>query len=185
VSDFIAMIAPMIKEAQLEIGLDCFSPGLTTMVGQDLGSLSEQVDWIKLMSYAHTFAPAGLPFELARLLDYLVANTRLTPVMVLSLMSELLRLPLPASRDALVKDGLSPDALVREVQHGAKLSKRPVLAGVELVELEGDSQSRQPQIIADLEALREVGAVGLALSWDLLHIPLNRLTLVRQIYGVV
>ncbi len=60
----------------------------------------------------------------------------------------------------------------------------PVLAGVELMELEGHMQSRQSQIKADLDALRAAGVNGLALSWDLLHIPLDWLSLVRQVYSV-
>jgi hypothetical protein len=182
ISDFVAMVAAIIKGEQLESGLDCFSPSLTALVGQDLGTLSERVDWIKLMSYAHTFAPAGLPYELSRLCDYLVTTTRLKPAEALSLMSEVLDLPLPTRRDALKKDGLSPAALVREVRRGIKTSKQPVLAGVELVNFEGDSQRRQDQIKADLQALQKVGAAGLALSWDLLYMLMDWLSLVRQVY---
>ncbi len=185
VSDFVASLAGMLKTAQMEIGLDCFSPSLTIMVGQSLESLSEHVDWIKLMTYAHTFAPAGLPFELLRLLDYLVTTSRLTSAEALKLMSTSLDLPLPSTRESLVKDGLSPDALVSEVRRGVEACKLPVLAGVELVDLDGDSQSRQPQIKADLEALRGAGTAGLALSWDLLHIPLDWLSLVKLVYGEV
>ncbi len=185
VSDFVGMIATMIKEARLEIGLDCFSPGLTTMVGQDLESLSEHVHWIKLMTYAHTMAPAGLPFEISQLFLYLISTTRLKPDEALSLLSESLGLPLPTTRHALEKDGLSPTALVREVRHGVDACKVPVLAGLELVELDGAPQSRQTQITADLKALRGAGVAGLALSWDLLYIPLDWLSLVNQVYGVV
>ena len=50
------------------------------------------------------------------------------------------------------------------------------------MDLEGVSQSRQSQITADLQALRGTGAVGLAISWDLLHFPLDWLSLVKQVY---
>jgi hypothetical protein len=184
VSDFVVSLTGLLKTGQMEIGLDCFSPGLTTMVGQDLESLSAHVDWVKLMTYAHTFAPAGLPFELSRLLDYLVSNTRLKPEQGLSLMSESLGVPLPSTPESLSMDGLSPAALVSEVQRGVELCKLPVLSGVELVDLVGNSLSRPAQIKADLVALRGTHAAGLALSWDLLHIPLEWLSLVNQVYGV-
>ena len=41
------------------------------MVGQDLSGMSGIVDWIKLMTYAHTLGPAGIPFELSGLFHYL------------------------------------------------------------------------------------------------------------------
>lgn len=184
VTDFVATIAAMLNAANLEIGLDCFSPSLTHMVGQHLKALGAHVHWIKLMTYAHTFAPAGLPYELSHLLDYLVTTTRLKPPEVLTMMSASLGLPLPDTQESLVKDGLSPAALLSEVRDGIEMCKLPVLAGVELMDLEGTSQSRQPQLTADLEALRGAGAAGLALSWDLLHMPLDWLSLVRQVYGV-
>jgi hypothetical protein len=184
ISDFVAKVTAMIKDAKLERGLDCYSPSLTTLVGQDLGSLSERVDWIKLMTYAHTFAPAGLPYELSRLCDYLVTTTRLKPAEALGLISEVLDLPLPTTCDALEKDGLSPAALVSEVRRGIKTCKQPVLAGIELVDLKCDSQTRQDQLEADLQALHKVGSAGLAISWDLLHMPLDWLSLVKQVYGV-
>ena len=36
--------------------------------------------------------------------------------------------------------------------------------------------------MADLDAFRAAGADGLALSWDLWHIPIERLELVRTVY---
>jgi len=185
VTDFVAIIAAMLNAANLEIGLDCFSPSLTNMVGQHLEALGAHVHWIKLMTYAHTFAPAGLPYELSHLVDYLVTTTRLKPPEVLTMMSASLGLPLPSTQEALVKDGLSPAALVSEVRDGVEMCNLPVLAGVELMDLEGTSQSRQLQLTSDLEALRGAGAAGLALSWDLLHMPLDWLSLVGQVYGVV
>ena len=63
--DFLTNVTKLFRQAHLEIGLDCFSPSLTHMVGQDLSAMGECADWVKLMTYAHTNAPAGLPFELS------------------------------------------------------------------------------------------------------------------------
>jgi hypothetical protein len=50
---------------------------------------------------------------------------------------------------------------------------------VELVEIEGLCALDTTQIASDLRALRASGADGVVLSWDLWHIPLERLDLVK------
>ena len=182
VFEFISPLLAKLRTADLEIGLDCFSPGLTRMVGQDLPALSALVDWIKVMSYAHTLGPAGLPYELSHLCEYLITTTRLNPAGVLSLIGTCVGYPLPTTLEALCKDGLTLQALAHEVRRGVESCRIPVLAGVELMDLEGVNQSSERQIKADLEALRQTGAAGLAVSWDLLYIPLDNLSLVRQVY---
>ncbi|HSB64927.1 MAG TPA: hypothetical protein VLD65_00015, partial [Anaerolineales bacterium] len=77
VTDFLALIIQVLKGAQLEVGLDCFSPSLAPLVGQELKSLAQLVDWVKLMTYAHTYAPAGLPYEVLGLVHYLACSTQL------------------------------------------------------------------------------------------------------------
>jgi len=70
------------------------------------------------MNYAHTFAPAWLLFELSRLIDYLVTTTHLMLAEVLSLISESKGMPLPATQESLVKDGLSPKPLLEKCKAG-------------------------------------------------------------------
>lgn len=185
VTDFIAMLTRLLKASGMEIGLDCFSPSLTTMVGQDLKALSGPgvaTDWIKVMSYAHALGPAGLPFELLGLHNYLITATRLSEADALSMIGEAISLPLNNTRKTLEIDGLSAQALEGEVARGVKASRVPILAGVELVEIEGVTRLNKAQIEADLAAVRRAGAAGISISWDLRHIPLERLDLVRQVY---
>ena len=166
----------------MEIGLDSFSPSLTHLVGQDLVRLGDFADWIKLMSYAHTLAPAGIPFELSGLVRYLTKTGSLTEAHALELIGMTIGLALPADLRSLEEGGLSPGALGKEVDHGRAASSKPVLAGIELVDMEGVVNLQPGQIRADLSVLKHSGIAGLALSWDLLHIPLERLELVRQVY---
>jgi hypothetical protein len=180
--DFLAFIVQPLREDHLEIGLDCFSPSLTHMVGQDLNTLSELVDWIKLMTYAHTFAPAGIPYELSGLVHHLFTTTHLREEQALDWMGESIGLTLPISRMSLEKDGLSTFALEDEVRRGVEASSVPVLAGMELIDLKGVTNLNPGQIRSDLTGLKRSRAAGLALSWDLLHIPFERLDLVRQVY---
>jgi hypothetical protein len=152
------------------------------MVGQDLTSMGGLVDWIKLMTYAHTFAPAGIPFELSGLVHHLTSKGVINERQVLGMIGKTIHLPLPTSLRALKNDGLSTMALEKEVRFGVETCSTPVLAGMELVELEGVTNLNPDQIRSDLIGLIESRSAGLALSWDLLHIPLERLDLVRQVY---
>ncbi|MCS6907864.1 MAG: hypothetical protein RML93_08280, partial [Anaerolineales bacterium] len=59
-----------IKGKNLEVGLDAFSPSLAYMVGQNLDEITPLADWTKVMSYAHTMGPAGIPYELSQLAQF-------------------------------------------------------------------------------------------------------------------
>lgn len=169
-----------LRQAGMEIGLDCFSPGLMPMVGQDLARLGALADWVKVMTYAHTLGPAGLPFELLALFDYLSSTTALPPAGILDSLGAALNLPLPARRAALQASGLSSAALAAEVRRGVQACPAPVLAGVELVEIPGVARLNNDRVQSDLAAIQSAGAAGLALSWDLWYIPTERLQLVGR-----
>jgi hypothetical protein len=152
------------------------------MVGQDLGALNSYCQWIKIMPYAHTFGPAGVPFELLGLADWLIDRQSVSESDALEALSQATRLRLPCSRAALRERGLPPDALAAEIKRGRAAGVGTLFAGIELVALEGVTRLDRAQITDDLRALREAGADGLVLSWDLWHIPLERLELVRAVW---
>ncbi|MEW5872536.1 MAG: hypothetical protein AB1894_24965 [Chloroflexota bacterium] len=186
VTRFVADTAALARARGLAIGLDCFSPCLARMVGQDLSALGAHCDWIKIMCYAHTLGPAGLPFELLGLFDWLAAESGAPEAEILGWLSSASRLPLPASRAGLRSPGLPPEALANEVRRGRSQDvlrstslRQQLLAGIELVEMPGITHLTQAQVQADLAAVRAAGADGLALSWDLWEMPLERLDWVR------
>jgi hypothetical protein len=181
VNDLAAMLCQTLRHAGMEIGLDCFSPSLACMVGQDLGALSDHVDWIKVMSYAHTRAPAGIPYELSVFSDYLTRAGDLPPARLLDWISNTIDLPLPATRRLLEKNGISSTALEKELRRGVQACRVPLLAGIELVQIEGVTALDDEQITSDLEAARRAGTAGLSISWDLWDIPLERLDLVNRV----
>ena len=109
-------------------------------------------------------------------------NTAIPPKEVLDLLSECTGLTLPSDRASMLRDGLSSFALEPEVKRGREAVSIPVLAGIELVDLPGITNLRSNQILADLAAIKRAGPAGLAISWDLLYIPLERLQLVRRSY---
>lgn len=179
---FVSTIAGAIHAKGIEVGLDCFSPSLTWMVGQDLSALDAHCEWIKTMSYGHTMGPAGLPFELLSLADWLVDTCGIDEAQALGWLSEGSGFDLLPTRKSLFKQGLKPQALGDETRRARANRVRRLLVGIELVELEGITRLCETQIAADLRAIRSASPDGLVLSWDLAHIPLERLNLVRSIW---
>ena len=156
----------------LSIGLDCFSPTLTRMVGQDLSALNESCDWIKLMTYPRVFGPAGLPFELRGLAEWLRFRYKLREKEAVQIVNE-------ASGLSLTPNGLDSESIAREIRRGREAVITNLLAGLALVELEGIHTSTSEQIQSDLAACRQ--ADGLVLSWDLWHIKQETLKMVRTL----
>jgi hypothetical protein len=173
----------LIHEEGLAVGLDCFAPALARMVGQDLGALEGCAEWTKVMTYGHTLGPAGLPFELLYLADWLVDRRGVGESQALEWLSQATGLPLPRSRGALRARGLAPAALEIEVRRARAAGIRNLLAGIELVEIEAVAQLNREQIERDVHAFKAAGADGLVLSWDLWHMPLERLELVGAIWA--
>jgi hypothetical protein len=159
------------------VGLDCFSPALARAVGQDLGLLDRHSEWIKVMTYGHTNAPAGLPFELASAMDWLVGRS-IAEGQALAAVAESAGIATPESRAGLIRDGLRAEDLASEIRRARAAGVKKVLAGIELVDLEAVTRLSREQIRADARAFRDAGADGLALSWDLWHIPPAYLELV-------
>jgi hypothetical protein len=154
----------------LSIGLDCFSPTLTRMVGQDLSALHKSCDWIKLMTYPRVFGPAGLPFELRALSNWLKTKYGLVEAEAVEIVRE-------ASGLSLSTNGLDSESIAHEIQRGRAAGISNLLAGIALVEVEGIHLPTLEQIQADLIACHD--ADGLVLSWDLWHIHPQFLTTVH------
>lgn len=165
----------------MAVGLDCFSPSLSRMVGQDLTALEPCCEWIKTMTYTHTLAPAGLPFELLGLADWLITRYQLSEEQVLHFLTEASGFPYPASLEGLRSQGLPAQAIPAEVQLGRFQRIKRLLVGVALVDIPGINTVSTSQHAADLNACRTSGADGLVLSWDLWHITPERLEQVADI----
>ena len=163
----------------LAVGLDCFSPVLTRMVGQDLAQLTQCSDWIKVMTYLHTLGPAGLPFELLDLSQWLIEKKSIPENKALAWLSAATQLPLPTACAALREQGLPSPTLTVEIDQARAAGVHPLWMGIELVEIPDVSHLDPVQIESDLRTLHTAGIEGLVLSWDLWHIPLERLEQVK------
>ena len=182
ITSFVQRAADLIHSAGLAVGLDVFSPALARMVGQDLGSLDVYVDWTKPMTYAHTLGPAGLPYELLDLSTWLVRQHGVSEAQALAWLAAASGLPLPGTHDELRRRGLPPAALSIEMARARAAGVKTLLAGVELVEIPGVAELDMGQIEADQRALRASEIDGLVLSWDLWHMPLERLEVVASVW---
>jgi hypothetical protein len=183
-------ISTIVKEAAdvaiargLEVGLDCYSPTLTRMVGQDLPALSGHCKWIKVMTYARAYGPASLPFEILGLADWLMGSGGESELAVMSCLAEATGWPLPTCGEAVRHGGLSPSILTEELRRGRVSQIHPLLAGIELVEIPGVAELSTDQIRTDSEAVLAGAPDGVVLSWDLLHMPADRLRLANSLYN--
>lgn len=171
ITQTVAACAQQARASGLAVGLDCFSPGLARMVGQDLASLGPHCDWMKLMTYPHTFGPAGIPYELHSLAAWLEENYGLSK-------PDGLQFAIEASQ---VQPGQAA-TLQQEVASGKALTNAPIFAGLALVEMEKVNDTSDAQLQADLLACKAAHPDGLALSWDLWLIPPRRLEMIAKTF---
>ena len=153
-----------------EVGLDCFSPTLTYSVGQDLAALDRIGDWIKTMTYIHTYAPAGLPFELNGMLEFIKRNSVLDVGSIIKWLSQVTLLSMPKSQKSLIKKGLPSSALEKELSKADNYVQKKIFAGIELVNIKNITNINPLQLEKDMRAFKKTGADGIVLSWDLWHI---------------
>jgi hypothetical protein len=175
----VQMVSKLARGNNLSIGLDCFSPALTSLVGQDLSSLDKVVDWIKIMVYPRVFGPAGLPFELLSLVKWLT-NSGLAENEAMQLLAEASGLLLPVNGNDLFRHGLESAVITQEIQRGKELGITVLLAGLAMVNMGKIHTSSPEQIQTDLVACGN--ADGLVISWDLWSTPLSYLDKIRNLW---
>jgi hypothetical protein len=162
----------------LSLGLDCFSPSLAYMVGQDLHTLNNCSDWIKLMIYPRVLGPAGLPYELGNIIMWLI--NRGTPEdEALRIVFETIGLKIPEILAEVQLPDLDQNTMENEILLGRKFGITNLFAGVAMVNMKGIHWATPDQIRRDLLAAQL--ADGLVISWDLWQTPLEHLDLIRSI----
>jgi hypothetical protein len=163
--------ARLARQEGLNVGLDCFSPSLARMVGQDLSTLDKCCDWIKLMTYPRVFGPAGLPFELNALSAWMRAQYDLKETEASEIIAR-------ASDLRLSQSEFDSRALAHEIQRGRDAGVTNLFAGLALVEVEGVHHLIPDQVAADLAVCHSLDVEGVVLSWDLWRIPRPYLSIV-------
>jgi hypothetical protein len=171
------------SQNNVTVALDCFSPTLTRMVGQNLSKLSNWCHWIKPMLYTRALGPAGIPFELIDLANWMT-ESGYPESESMKIISAGSGLPLPTSINALRENGLSIHALQIETASSLNICDKPILAGISLVEHEGINRVASNQLLEEIRVIRDSGVDGLVLSWDLWRISDQRLGEVAQAWGI-
>ncbi len=179
---FVKAAAEAARARVLRIGLDCYSPTLTAMVGQDLAALCDLADWTKVMTYARAYGPASLSFEILGMADGLIAAGE-PEATALSSLAAATGWPLPARREAVRRGGLPPAILTAELRRGREAGVKRLLAGIELVEVPEVCELHPDQILTDAEAVLAAAPDGVVFSWDLWHMPGERLSLAATRYS--
>jgi len=177
ITNLVASISKRLRVNGLNTALDCFSPSLTRLVGQDLTELVPHSVWIKIMTYPRTYGPAGLPFELINLLNWLECEE---PGSGISTLRKVVDLKVPSKRKQLDEIGLPSLVISNEIKLAKKMGLNEVFAGIALVQLPGINLISSDQVCADLQAARM--ADGVVLSWDLWHITDEVLNIIKKIY---
>lgn len=175
-------IAEAMHARGMKVGLDCYAPTLTRMVGQDLSALAAHADWTKVMTYARAFGRASLPFELEGLTDWLMAGGE-TEASALACLSEATGWQLPSLREVIRGGGLGAAILTEELRRGRAQVGEGLLAGIEVLEIPDVSMLNRQQIQKDAMAVRAGEPDGVVLSWDLWHMPEWRLEMAASLYG--
>ncbi|MCI0553531.1 MAG: hypothetical protein L0287_21505 [Anaerolineae bacterium] len=125
------------------------------------------------MTYPRVFGPAGLPFEIHALSNWLRTKYNVDETEAVKVVSEACGL-------SFSKDGLKSDSIAHEIQRGRNAGIANLLAGIALVEVEGVHAPTLEQIRSDLAACED--ADGLAVSWDLWHIKPEYLSAIQELW---
>jgi len=151
------------------------------MVGQDLSRLSQLADWTKVMSYTHAIGPAGLPYEISNLLKFLTKKYHFAEKKALELLEKIFDVQLPKTISSLIENGLSSDILYTEIKKAIKSTNKPILAGLEMVDIPHITKIDEFTLEKDILAILAAQPSGISISWDLFYIPVSRLYLLRKI----
>ena len=180
ISRTVRTLSRQIQSHNLAVGLDCFTPALTRMVGQDLSALDGYANWVKIMTYPRVFGPAGISFELLGLSEWLIRHD-LSEADTMRLLAKVSQLSIPSTKAELADAGLESAALRQEIRRGYELGITNLLAGIATVQMKEIHESTLQQIQADLESSR--AADGLVISWDLWLTPLDYLDTIRNLWS--
>ncbi len=162
--------AGAVRAAELEVGLNCLTPTLTRMTGQDLTYFDYHCDWINI----HT---KPLSNEFGALARWLVSQG-IPEEDALDMLAHVAGTPLPATIEQLTTEGVAPDVLWLETQRTRESGVTNMVLAVDLGEDRTAENIRQT-----FGALRSGVPNGYSLAPDLWQIPLERLSLIHSSQG--
>ena len=168
VLDRLEAAAAVVRGAGLELGLDCVSPSLARLFGQDLSFFDYHCDWISVRLSA-------LPGALCALAETLLAQG-IEEEQALDRIAHAAGMPLPSTLADLRSEGVAAEILWLEAQRAREAGVTNLVAGLDL------SQDRTEEHIGrDYRALQSALPNGFLLLPDLGEIQPERLALLHSL----
>jgi hypothetical protein len=171
VTRIVAQAAKEVGKRGRKIGLDLFSPGLATIVGQSYQALMPYASWVKPMTYRMAQGPASLRLEIPALADHLAALFGVNAAQ----MAEWCSTHMPGfdlgTLDAIRRAPVPFDIVYGEILTAVRSVSIPVYFGLELIHYPGSIEIKPADVVGVVNAGREAGAAGAIISWDLMHAP--------------
>ncbi len=153
ITDAVNDLAGHFRGLGMKVGLDVYAPMFSYWVGQDIGALSENADFIKTMLYRVTQAPAGIPYEAA----CMVRQLRLRGCESEGVLQRLWN----------IGDLCSPESLRRQIK-AVSGARCPVYAGFEINAKRDICHADLNYVLQTAEVLERENAGRAVLSWDVL-----------------
>lgn len=176
ITQLVASVHGLASRLGKKLALDVFTPGLAPAVGQDYSALAPYGEWVKPMIYRFAKGPAGLRLELPALADDLNRFLGFDPDTARSWIQQ--RVPGLAGTDFehIADEGVPLRLIAEEARQAVALaSPTPIYLGLETVSMPGIIHITPTHVEEIIDLAQAAGVAGLALSWDLLHTPVENL----------
>lgn len=183
IKEVIKLAREIFYKNELKIGLDCFTPSLAPITGQNYSYLFKYADWIKPMLYTRSFAPAGIPYEIKSIVEgFIKINRDLREESVLSFLQDHFHYDLLRSvNEIFQKGGVSEEIIPKEILLAKKQTEAsfPIYGGVETVSVRGICKPDPSKLKQSIWYLQKY-ADGIVLSWDMFSTPEENIDLVAE-----
>lgn len=183
ISELIATASQRIRKAGKKVSLDLFSPMLAPLVGQDISALAPNAEWIKPMIYRFGRGPSALRTELPSLVRQLGQYLGYSEAAAMNWAAS--RVDGLQGQTVEQLEEIAPLSLIRaETIEGLSLcGGTPMYLSLETVSIKGLMEVTPTSVEEVLEIGAEAGVQGFALSWDLLHTPVENVRPLRMLIG--
>lgn len=156
ITEIVKKVAGYFKSEGMEIGLDLFAPFMSPFVGQNYQELSQYADFIKPMLYRYTYTPAGIDYELDKMIksyalkgDWAVCLDKYKKVIG-------------------YYGNNRTDFMKKELEVAEKLSVCKIMAGMEVHTVDSLPKIKSIQIKEGIRAVKAVGIEGIIACWNIL-----------------
>ncbi len=183
VLDIVKEVRKITDAHGVKLGFDLFSPAFAAIVGYDYEELKKYADWVKPMTYQYAFGPAGLRLETISLIEGIEKEFGVSEDRLFTAFRDAVPWFTAEKYHELKETAVPMEWIESEMAASMKLMEgTPVYFGLECVSFPGVIDVKPDQAAALLTAALKNRADGTVLSWDLMHMPLENLIAMRNVY---